>query len=529
MAGFRKPDVAREQLVLWTHRLDDSLPADHSARLVDELFGSSAFKPLFADWARQYHLLEGQPPYHPRDLAMLYCYCMLNRIRSSRQMECACSNRLDVIWLMSGQKPDHSTISAFVRANHKRVKDLFGQVVRVGIEAGLITLRHEAVDGTNIEASAGRGLVYKESTILKQDQDIEKEIAQLEKEYQDNERREGLLCVTDAADVPEDERLRRLREKRGRLRQALGAIQRRRDEKSREDVPDPKPIASTTDPDSRVMKDKEGRSKPNYNAQVVVDAGEGGALMIVAADVNDAANDSGQLMEMIAQTQETCGKLPEEFSADAGYNTGRELADLEEQKIRAYVADKSDGIRTKENQDAVRAVREGRTLSLPQIEALPIDPHTKLLHRSCFAYNQQADIYRCPAGQTLTLFRMGKRYDREGGLERKRYKTAACGTCQLASRCCKNPIKGREINQTEFEGVKQRMRDRMKSDEGRARYGLRGQGVEPRIGVLKSVMGVRKFLRRGLASVKSEWLWACLSLNIGILLRHPDRIRSVMQ
>lgn len=248
MAGFRKPEVPRDQLVLWTHRLEDSLPADHSARLVDEIFRSAAFTPLFTDWTRQYHLLEGQPPYHPRDLAMLYCYGMLNRLRSSRQLESACSNRLDVIWLMSGQKPDHSTISAFVTANQQRVQDLFRQVVRVGIDAGLITLRHAAADGTNVEANAGRGSVHKESTIRDMEQSVEQEIAELEKEYQDNERREGPLCVAEAADVPDGERKRRLKEKRSRLQRALAAIQRRRDEKSRDDAPDPKPIASTTDP-----------------------------------------------------------------------------------------------------------------------------------------------------------------------------------------------------------------------------------------------------------------------------------------
>ena len=58
MSGFRKPPVPREQLVLWSQRLDDALPVDHPARLMDELFNSRAFEPLFAAWVREYHLLE---------------------------------------------------------------------------------------------------------------------------------------------------------------------------------------------------------------------------------------------------------------------------------------------------------------------------------------------------------------------------------------------------------------------------------------------------------------------------------------
>lgn len=529
MAGFRKPEVPREQLVLWSQRLDDALPVDHPARLVDELFNSAALAPVFDEWARAYALTEGQPPYHPRDLAMLYCYGLLNRLRSSRQMEAACHNRIDVVWLMSGQKPDHSTIAEFVTRHRQRVDGLFRQVVRVGIKAGLVTMEHASIDGTNVEADAGRGSVHREETIRKMESDLEKQIADLEKEYQDNELRQGLLLPpTPGTGIAENDRLRVLRENRERLHRALESIERRREEKTQSDKPDPKPIASITDPDSRVMKDKEGRRKPNYNAQLAVDAGDGAAGMIVAADVNDRANDTGLLMEMIAQTQETCGKLAGEYSADAGYNTGRELVDLEEQKITAYVGDRRGAARTPENHDAVRAVREGRMLSLPQIGALPLDPKSKRFDRCCFMYDAAADTYRCPAGHTLTLFGTGKRYDRDGGLSRKRYRTEACATCVLAPRCCKNPRTGREINRVEFEDAKERMKERMNSDEGKQRYKLRGQSIEPRIGTLKSVLGTRKFLRRGLQKVRAEWRWACAAFNTGVLIRHWDKTRTAL-
>ena len=70
-----------------------------------------ALPETFREWDRYYVLVEGKPPYHPRALAGSYVYGMLNRIRSSRQLETACYNRLDVIWRMQGQHPDHSTIA----------------------------------------------------------------------------------------------------------------------------------------------------------------------------------------------------------------------------------------------------------------------------------------------------------------------------------------------------------------------------------------------------------------------------------
>ena len=46
MAGFIEPE-GRDQICLWSQRLDDALPATHPARLMDELFRADAFGELF--------------------------------------------------------------------------------------------------------------------------------------------------------------------------------------------------------------------------------------------------------------------------------------------------------------------------------------------------------------------------------------------------------------------------------------------------------------------------------------------------
>jgi hypothetical protein len=86
MAGFRKPEVPREQLTLWSVKLDDAIAADHPVRQLDFLLHREPFAETFREWARDYVLVAGQPPYHPRDLTGLYLYGMLNRLRSSRVM-----------------------------------------------------------------------------------------------------------------------------------------------------------------------------------------------------------------------------------------------------------------------------------------------------------------------------------------------------------------------------------------------------------------------------------------------------------
>ena len=60
----------------------------------------------------------------------------------------------------------------------------------------------------------------------------------------------------------------------------------------------------------------------------------------------------------------------------------------------------------------------------------------------------------------------------------------------------------------------QRMTHRLKTGAGRAAYALRKQPVEPVFGIIKSVMGFRQFLTRGLDNVQGEWTLVCLAWNL---------------
>jgi transposase len=60
----------------------------------------------------------------------------------------------------------------------------------------------------------------------------------------------------------------------------------------------------------------------------------------------------------------------------------------------------------------------------------------------------------------------------------------------------------------------ERMVNRLKTGVGRAAYALRKQTVEPVFGIIKSVMGFRQFLTRGLDNVQGEWTLVCLAWNL---------------
>jgi ElaB/YqjD/DUF883 family membrane-anchored ribosome-binding protein len=58
-----------------------------------------------------------------------------------------------------------------------------------------------------------------------------------------------------------------------------------------------------------------------------------------------------------------------------------------------------------------------------------------------------------------------------------------------------------------------RMNARLHSDRGRRLYRLRQQTVEPVFGIIKQVMGFRRFMLRGVEKVSGEWQLVCLAYN----------------
>ena len=58
------------------------------------------------------------------------------------------------------------------------------------------------------------------------------------------------------------------------------------------------------------------------------------------------------------------------------------------------------------------------------------------------------------------------------------------------------------------------MKHRLKTPEGKALYAQRKTTSEPVFGIIKEVMGFRRFLLRGLEAVKGEWRLVCLAFNL---------------
>ena len=63
------------------------------------------------------------------------------------------------------------------------------------------------------------------------------------------------------------------------------------------------------------------------------------------------------------------------------------------------------------------------------------------------------------------------------------------------------------------------MQHRLRTSEGRAVYAQRKCTVEPTFGIIKSVLGFRQFLLRGVQAVEHEWTLVCIGWNLKRLHR----------
>lgn len=516
MAGFRVSKRRRDQAQLFPSMLDDAIALDHPVRAFAEAFESAPFQATFKRMSRRYNLHEGKPPYHPKVLAALWVYGVCCKFRSSRELEDACHNRIDFRWLMEEETPDHSTICEFVKRHNRDLKALLCASLDVGRGSGLLTSRCIAVDGTKVEANASRHSMKSRVAIKRR---IVSPAA--EAEYTMNEwdaaevRDEGepaLISVPPSAEeAPAAARVREA------YRAALKALERREQEHAASGARnEPNPLVSTTDPDARLMKDKEGRCKPNYTPQIGVDSDSG---MITADDVTDAPWDGGGLLPMIEQTEANTGVKPQIVSADSAYNTGAALQKLEEKEIVAYMPDSGKTHPSSPARNAaLDAARSGGPLTSAQIELIK-DNRTHRLSGEAFRYDAERDVCVCPAGQVLK--RGGTVSDRNvsGVALRVQYKSdrRACAPCALRSMCLQENVHARTHSRDQHEGLRAALRARMATAEGRREYAKRTV-TERAWSWLKLRAGLRKFLRRGFAGVRAELTLACIALNMRILI-----------
>ena len=361
--------------------LRDWLPADHLAWFVIEAIEELDLEPFYAAYRSDGH---GRAAHEPKMMLTLLAYAYAVGERSSRGIERRCREDVAFRVVCANQIPDHATIARFRARHQEALADLFGQVLGLCADAGLVEVAVLAVDGTKLEASASNHATRSYEQIAAEILEEAGRIDTAEDEIHGAARgdelpehltsREGRRAwLREAKERLERERVARPepipREREERLElchrrliedwrterranrdyeayRARGVMKdgRRFGRPPEPHTPPAQPEGkiNLTDPDSKNMKAYRGYLQ-GYNAQAVTTRRQ----LIVAAEIAADGLDFAQLEPMVCAaerelTEAGVSEGPEVVLADAGYWSNDHIDRLRERGITPLVAADAD-------------------------------------------------------------------------------------------------------------------------------------------------------------------------------------------
>ena len=473
---------------------------------------------------------KGQPPFHPVMMTALLLYAYCCGIYSSRRIAKACSERVDFMSIVGLDPPDFRTIADFRKRHLQHLQELFVQVLKLCDKAGLVKLGHVAIDGSKIKANASKHKAMSYERMEARAKELETEVEKWFAAAEATDAEEDRLYGRDKRgdELPDwvadkQKRAETIRAAKAELEAEAKAAaeekakaQAEAEEKRKAEgrkkpgkpaappspEPDPKAQKNFTDPESRIMKSKEGFVQA-YNGQIAVDAK---AQIIVAQGVTQCAADSGQLVPMIDAIEANLGRKPEQASADSGYCSEANLEAMERRNIDAYVATgrakhATDGEAGKEVA-ATTPTAVGAPSSTQEIPALTRvgaeSPHIPMLDAV------EANLEATEKRNTDVYVATGRAKHATDAEAEEETAATAVSAVNAPSSTQDAPAPTRV----------EAMREKIKSGGYASPYRLRKQLPEPVFGQIKEARGFRQFLMRGVEKVRAEFALVCTAHNL---------------
>jgi len=393
---------------------------------------------------------KGSDAYHPATLLSLLIYGYATGTFSSRKIERATYDSLAFRYIACNRHPDHDTLATFRKRFGKEFESAFVQILQVAHENQLSRFGTVSLDGTKIHANASRHSALSYGH-------CEKIEAHLKAEVQE------LLALAEAADqsaVPDGvslpDEITRREDRLAAIATAKAKIEARAKERFEQEQAEYEAKMAT-----RVAKETSTGKKPRGKTPKPPESGPR------ADDQINLTDEESRIMKVAGGGFEQC------YNAQA-------VVDTESMLILAphVTQATNDKEQVKPMVEKVQANPEGLNR-----------PETWLADTG---YYSEKNVAMCVAAGIDPLIAVKRDEHHPGWRERF---TEPQPLANEAS-----PV--------------ETMKHKLKTRAGRAAYALRKQTVEPVFGIIKSVMGFRQFLLRGLENVRNEWTLVCLAWNL---------------
>jgi transposase len=392
----------------------------------------------------------GSASYHPKLLLGLLVYGYATGVFSSRKLERATYDSVAFRFLAANDHPDHDTIAAFRRRFLKEIEALFVQVLLLAREMGMLKMGTVALDGTKIHANASKHSALSYEHAGRIEAQLKAEVAELIAKAEAADQTDA----PDGMSIPGE--LARRETRLQKLAEARAKIEARAKDRFEQEQAAYQAKLAAREAKTAATGKKPGGKPPEPPA-------EGPR----PTDQINLTDEESRIMPVAGGGFEQC------------YNA------------QAVVAAGSLLVIANDVVQAPNDKRQGEPM-LAKIAALPegLGKAETLLGDN--GYFSEANVKACEAAGIEPLLAMGR--DSHHPSLRERFAGAPAAP--------ENP--------TPVEA----MAYRLQTPEGKKLYALRKHTPEPVFGIIKSVLGFRRFLLRGLEKVKGEWSLVTMAWNL---------------
>src|SRR3954465_1328459 len=369
---------------------------------------------------------------------------------SSRKLERATYDSVAFRFIASNGHPDHDTIAAFRRRFLQEIEGLFVQVLEVAREMGVLRMGTVALDGTKIHANASRHSALSYEHAGRIEAQLKAEVAELLAKAEAADRSD----LPDGLSIPDE--LARREERLAKLAEARATIEARARERFEREQAEHEAKLAARDAKAEATG-KKPRGKPPQSPV------EGPR----PTDQINLTDEESRIMPVAGGGFEQCYNAQAVVAADSllVVATGVAQAANDKQQLEPMVA---------------------------QLKALPDELGTVETLLADNGYFSAVNVTACAAANIEPLIATGREPHHPS----------------LTERFAAAPAAPQDLTQV------QAMAHRLKTPEGKKLYALRKQVPEPVFGIIKSVLGFRQFLLRGLDRVRGEWSLVTMAWNI---------------
>jgi len=392
----------------------------------------------------------GEASYHPELLLGLIIYGYATGVFSSRKLERATYDSVAFRFIAANEHPDHDTIAAFRRRFLPQIEALFVQVLVLAREMGVLRMGTVALDGTKIHANASRHSALSYEHAGKIEAQLKAEVAELMAKAE----------AADQADVPDGmsipEELARREKRLAEIARAKAVIEAR-------------------------AKQRHAREQAEYEAKLAARAAGTAATGKKPGGKPPAPPVEGPLpTDQVNLTDEDSRIMPVPGGGfEQCYNAQAVVA---AGSLLVVAADVTQAPNDKQQLEPMLDKIADLPEALGEVGELLADN----------GYFSEGNVNACAAAGIDPVIAMGRQAHHPS----------------LEERFAEAPPPPPDPTPLAAMG------HRLNTPEGKQRYALRKQIPEPVFGIIKSALGFRQFLLRGLDNVRGEWNLVTMAWNM---------------